>query len=151
MNSEQKFKPSSKDERDARLALASQTRELVASAMLELNSLYLRSIMTLSSAFLAISVAFVANWRSSTELKGQVLLISSWSLFGAAILTALCGIMLNIAAGNAAHSRISSYIYENVKLEKTRIEKIDALANIAIGSLFASAVICTIVFASVNL
>ena len=112
-----------------------------------------RSILTLSTAFLAISIGFIRDIAPPESLVCFWLLYLSWFSFGATILVALWGLLCGqvilkrlIESAHAYYIKQKEDAYNISELLPKRID----LLNRVVGLLFSAAVGCTILFAVIN-
>ncbi|MDE0510415.1 MAG: hypothetical protein OXI88_01315 [Gammaproteobacteria bacterium] len=117
------------------------------------SRLYDRAILTLSTTFLGLSLAFINDVNPLNEAQYSALLIVSWSLFGAAIISTILSFWtsqkgLKIQVNYAE----KYYLEEKDEYRKTSIyAKITDYLNYCSGLLFIAAVVSTIVFVSINI
>ena len=110
-------------------------------------------VLTLSTGFLSLSVAFLKNVFPQTEVTHKEILIISWMLFGASILTTL----LSFLTSQQAYKRQLQitedyYIRQDPKaLEaKNCWAKTTTVLNLCSATFFVIAVAATIYFVSIN-
>ena len=112
-----------------------------------------RSVLTLSSAFLAISMGFITDRVKVGEAHHYWMLLTSWVLFALTIITTLFGLLY--AQGvfekliQSAHKYYIKNDNEALEVSKKLIPRIIKL-NWAVGLLFSAAVSFTVAFVILN-
>jgi hypothetical protein len=113
-----------------------------------------RAILTLSTAILGLSLAFIRDKGSAVDLSSSQLLIWSWVLFCAAIASTL----ISFSVSKRALKRQRGYAYNYyIKDEREFIDKPNPLAklvdllNIFSSAAFIIGMILTIIFVSTHL
>jgi hypothetical protein len=112
------------------------------------------AILTYSAAGLGLSIAFLKDFVDIASAHAPALLSWSWWLFAAAIVVTVCSFPVAASANSKAHDIAQRYYID--KQDKafdelaSLIRIVTRLAYLA-GALFVAAVLCTIMFASLNL
>jgi hypothetical protein len=114
---------------------------------------YDKAVLTLSSAFLGISLAFIKDFAGDTPLGCTWLLVVSWGAFGFAIIAAVASFQVGNKAIEIQLERAERYYIQRDETahSKTRFAQWVDYVNWASGSLFVLGVFLTIVFVSINL
>jgi hypothetical protein len=113
---------------------------------------YDKAVITISAAFLGVSLAFMKDYKIS-EIYHPVVLVSSWVAFALAIVACVASFLF----GNSAIEKqlALAYCYYKEKNESAlsipRIVKINDYVNRVSGSFLILGVILTITFVSTNL
>ena len=141
------------DQSEERKRLYERTRdELVAGQRTNADQ-FGRSILTLSTAFLAISIGFIRYLAPPESLVHSWILYLSWILFGATIVVTLLGMLYGQAILKRLLDSAHEYYIEGnedaYKISEVLPRKIDHI-NRAVGALFSLAVASTILFAVIN-
>jgi len=112
-----------------------------------------QAILTLSSAGLGVSLAFLKNVQVIERWSVEVLLVPSWIAFGVAILMTIYSFRLSIMAHKErrdfARDHLKSGIAEEFVSKHAYAEQTDYL-NLFALLLFSAAVILTIAFVAIN-
>lgn len=114
---------------------------------------YDKAILTLSSGFLAISIAFVKDVVPLAHIVWMPALIISWMLFAAAVLSTLISFVVSQHAYDVQKRNLDGYFLHNVEEacnRPNRLATVTTVLNYFSGLCFVAAVILTIVFASAN-
>jgi len=142
---------SSDEQRREQLHEAKRT-ELIAQRSSN-SEAYDKAVLTLSSAFLGISLAFIKDFAGDAPLACSWLLIVSWGAFGFAIIAAVVSFQVGNKAIEIQLERAEQYYIhrDETAHSKTRIAQWVDYVNWASGSLFVLGVFLSIVFVSINL
>jgi hypothetical protein len=114
---------------------------------------YDRSILALSSAFLALSISFIKDIAPAQGAVFLPALYVSWILFALTILLALAGMLIGIWVFKRLIDKAYSYSIDRDEAaykSSSRLARVVDGLNWAVGVLFTLAVASTIVFAIAN-
>lgn len=142
------------DDIEERKKIYSSTRQDLLTRNLYNSEKYDNAILTLSTGILAISLAFIKDIVPVDKAFCIILLIASWCLFGAAIVSTLVSFVLSQFAIKRQLEYAEKYYLdkeeEYIKKEN-RLAIFTEYANYASGVFFIIGIITTIVFVSVNI
>ena len=142
------------DPEEERKRLYSETRTDLLTRQLSNSERLDGAILTLSTAALGVSIAFVDNIVPLEIAEYVILLIVSWFLFGASIISTLISFIISQIAIKTQLSYAEEY-YLNKKDEfltkKNKAAKYTDRLNYSSAFLFIAALIFTIAFATINL
>ncbi len=114
-----------------------------------------KSILTLSSGLLAVSVAFVSGIVPPDKMSCAYILIVSWGLFGLSILLTLSSFVTSQQAHKHQTSEIDIYLSSEARVEflpgPNPWSRGTEVLNIVSGCAFFLAVLLMILFAAINL
>lgn len=144
----------SDEERKKREELYAETRKDLLTRQLSNSERFDGAILTLSTAALGLSLAFIKDVVSFEKAQVTEWLIVSWWLFGCAIVSTLLSFIAS-QLGIRKQLRYAEKYYLNEKIEYLNKRNIPARAtdflNYASAILFVVALVCTIIFVSENL
>lgn len=129
-----------------RLQWFENERLRIATASFETTVLFDRSILTLSSAILAVSVGFVSELGLGAAGGPLWALWTSWILFGAAIVLTLLSIVVSPMFNDKLIARLLADLKGEKRFESARFHRLEVLSWI-IAVVFAVAIGLTIYFA----
>ena len=130
------------------------TRQDLLTRNLSNSEKYDNAILTLSTGFLAISLAFIKDIVPSDKSQYEVLLIISWCVFGASIVSTLVSFVLSQLAIKRQLEYAEKYYLEEKDeyLEKKNRPALwTEFVNYASGILFITGIAATICFVSLNI
>jgi hypothetical protein len=141
----------SEDQRREELYQATRT-ELLAKQFSN-SEAYDKAVLTLSSAFLGVSLAFIKDAAQGEPLAYPWLLVVSWAAFALAIVAAVVSFQTGNIAIDVQLVRAERYYKQKdeTAYPKTSFARFNEFVNWASGILFVIGVILTIVFVSANL
>jgi hypothetical protein len=128
------------------------TRKELAAAKSSNSEAYDKAVLTLSSAFLGVSLAFLKDSASSHPVAYVPLLLASWICLSLAIISTLISFQLSNFAADAQMDlaeRYYAYRDENA-LKRQPIARYVDYVNWTSGSLFIFGVFLTVAFVSFN-
>jgi len=114
---------------------------------------YDKAILTLSSGFLALSIAFVKDVVPLTHVIWMPALIASWVLFAVSVLSTLISFVVSQHAYDVQKQNLDDYFLHNIEDACHRPNQLTTATtalNYLSGLCFIAAVVLTIVFASAN-
>jgi len=114
---------------------------------------YDKAILSLSSALLGVSLAFLKDILQLQNTSQPWLLILSWWLFASAIISTLISFRTSQAAITRQFAILLDLYYhrrDGADKKKNRLAKATLVFNILSGIFFVSGIICSIVFVSLN-
>lgn len=113
-----------------------------------------RSVLTLSTAFLALSMSFIREVVPSSEMILPYLLYASWFGFAASILLTLFGLLYGQRLFKTMIDAAERYYIQNdqdaFKVSEVLPRRLDRL-NWAVGITFAGSVLCNVLFVIKNM
>jgi len=119
------------------------------------HSEYDKSILTLSSGLLAVSIAFISGIVPPDKMSCVYILIVSWGLFGLSILLTLSSFVTSQQAHKHQTSEIDTYLSSEERVEflpgPNPWSRGTEVLNIVSGCAFFLAVLLMILFAAINL
>jgi len=142
------------DEKAQRLALLCKLREEIEKRQLSNTENYDKAVLSLATAFLGFSLAFLKDFVSFRDASLNFLLPLSWALFGLAIMATIASFFTSQEELSAQLCRAEDYY---LKCDEKALECKIALENwtkwLNLGSAisFVLGVITTILFISINL
>jgi hypothetical protein len=113
-----------------------------------------RSVLTLSASGLGLSLGFIKDIAPLAHANGRELLISSWGLFGVAIIATIASFMTSQAGIRFQIYAAKKYYLERDDdfLAKTSVaSKATDVLNFTAGATFIGAIVGTIFFVVLNL
>lgn len=140
--------------RDERQRLYEETRKDLLGRQLSNSQQYDRAILSLSSAFLAVSVAFIRGQDSSPITDSVWLLWSSWGAFGCAVVATIFSFMASQHAIKQQLEKAERYYLrceEDALVESHGTGKWTSRWSWFAGIAFILGVVLTIGFAIANL
>lgn len=114
---------------------------------------YDRNILTLSSAGLALSLAFIKDIVPRNEMIAREMLLMSWFCFGLAIVATIVSFQLSQLAIQAAlHDAVEYYLYEKEEFQSRECiwAKWTGRLNWTSGAFFFLAMLTTAIFVTQN-
>lgn len=114
---------------------------------------YDRAVLTLSTAFLGISFAFLKDFVPTDRAGCLFLLIVSWVALTVSVVSTIVSFCLSQRAIDVQLGKAEDYYLrdDQTALKKTRIAKAVDVVNIASGALFVVGVLLTTAFVIINL
>ena len=134
--------------------LYAETRTDLLNRQLSNSELYDRSILTLSTSALGISLAFIKDIVSPDKAQCTGLLVISWWLFGLAIISTMLSFWASQKGIETQLDNASKYYLEGKDEHLTKINihaKRTECLNCLSGTSFIMAIVLTIVFVSINI
>lgn len=142
-----------KKDREKRERLLERTRSELVAAQMKNAEQFDRSVLTLSSAFLAISMGFMRDVVIAGEALHRWMLLTSWGLFALTIITTLFGLLY----GQNVLKKLIDGAYKFYILKDKNAYKISeklppriTILNWFVGFLFLFAVSFTVLFVILN-
>ena len=142
------------DDMEERKKIYSSTKQDLLTRNLSNSEKYDNAILTLSSGILAISLAFIKDIVPLDKAFYIFLLIASWCLFGAAIVSTLVSFVLSQIAIKRQLEYAGKYYLENKEeylTKKNRPAFLTDVVNYISGILFIFGIVTTIIFVSLNI
>ena len=133
--------------------LYDETRKDLLNRELSNSQIYDRSILTLSTSALGISLAFIKDIVPLEEAHCSVLLTVSWWLFGLAIILTMTSFLVSQWAIKKQLVYAEKYYLEGIEKyqkKKNKYATITDCLNISSGLIFISAIVLTIAFVQIN-
>lgn len=137
-----------------RLELMSKLREEIEKRQLSNTENYDKAVLSLATAFLGFSLAFLKDFVSFHDASLNFLLPLSWALFGLAIMATIASFFTSQKELSAQLSRAEDYYLkndENALERKTALDNWTMRLNLGSAITFVLGVIITILFISINL
>ena len=129
-------------------------RKLLIDAQQQSCQQFDKAILTLSSGGLGVSIIFLRDILPLEQITNYYFLIGSWILFTISILSTLISFLTSQYAYSKQLSLINAYFLNkdsNAPDKKNRFSQITGKLNISAAVFFILAVICTIMFVSINI
>ena len=132
--------------------LLAETRADLLKRQLSNAENYDKAILSLSTAFLGLSFAFVKDLVPAHQAEWLWLLYSSWSLLTGAVLTTIVSFLVSQQAIDLQLKKAEAYylLGDQGALTKSRIARATDWLNVASGMLFVLGVSLTTTFVVVN-
>jgi hypothetical protein len=149
---EQIPKPNNTDDEQRRRDLFDATRKELVTQKSSNSEAYDKAVLTLSSAFLGVSLAFLKDSTSSHPVDWVPLLVASWICLTLAIIATVISFQLSNCAADVQMELAERYYMRGNKraLNRTRIARYVDYVNWAAGILFIFGVFLTVAFVSIN-
>jgi hypothetical protein len=142
-----------KSDEEIRRELYQETRKELIAQKSSNSEAYDKAVLTLSSAFLGISLAFLKDYATDHIIEGVVLLPLSWILLTMAIVTTVVSFQLSNRAADIQMGQAERYyiLKDETAFDRTRFARYVDYVNWAAGTLFVLGVFLTVAFVSFNL
>lgn len=142
-----------KSEDQLREELYQTTRTELLAQRFSNSEAYDKAVLTLSSAFLGVSLAFIKDAAQGNLLACPWLLVVSWGAFASAIVATVVSFQIGNQAIEIQLDRAEKYYKQkdDTAHPKSWSARFVDYVNWASGSLFIIGVVLTIVFVSINL
>jgi hypothetical protein len=140
--------PLTEDDSELRRELLAAARKELTERQFSNSESYDKAILTLSSAFLALSLTFIKDVLGSAPVRGTWTLYASWIAFAAAIISTVVSLRVSDAALNSQLELIEQYYQhrDESAAEKSSLSRWVDRCNNASGLLFVVGIVLTVIF-----